>query len=124
VLFPLKRNVIEFRKLKVKSYASLLDYFIRKGYRYIDIHDAFDRYGRDLPVDDLFGRTHYSPLGNQLVARYILQYLSEQKLIDNNGGKRKLPAAKFRAETSTRYSDPDVCITLRTDFDPRPEVHA
>jgi hypothetical protein len=86
VVFPLKRDVVEFRKRRVKSYASLLDYFTRRGYRYIDIQEAFDRYGRDLPVDDLFGSSHYSPLGNQLVARHILQYLREQKLVQNNGG--------------------------------------
>jgi hypothetical protein len=65
------------------------------------------------PVDDLFGVTHYSPLGNQLVARYILQYMHEQKLVHNDGVKLELRAARLRSETGTNMQNPTYCTMMR-----------
>ena len=57
----------------------LLADFRAKGYRYIDLLDAFESYGRDNAVDDLVP-VHYSPLGNKLVAQYVWRYLTGKGL--------------------------------------------
>jgi hypothetical protein len=88
VVFPGKRDIISYRKNKIKRYLSLLNYFDTKNYLYIDIYDAFDIYGKNIPVKDLFINYHYSPLGNELVAKHIWQYLSERKLTTKQGIER------------------------------------
>jgi len=75
ILFPSEIDVIHYRHNKTKIYTPLLLYFKKKNYPYIDIMDAFDKYG----IRELF-KGHYSPLSNQLVAKYILEYLQEQGL--------------------------------------------
>lgn len=71
LIFPYKNDVIRFHKQKEKLYSNLLSYFDSTGYRYLDLMDAFE--GAD--VEDLFAG-HYSPLGNRLVAEFILDHLN------------------------------------------------
>jgi len=82
VLLPPKEDVIEYRTHKTKRYAPLLADFNKKGYQYIDIIDAFETLGQDIKTEDLYVG-HISPLGNNLIAKYILQYLSNKNMINS-----------------------------------------
>jgi len=88
VIFPGKKDIIVYRKDKTKRYSDLLSYFDTKGYLYIDIYDAFHIYGNNMPIKDLFINYHYSPLGNELVAKYIRQYLYEKNMITRHSIER------------------------------------
>ena len=71
LIFPNRDDVIRYHKQEKKRYSPLLSYFDSTGYKYIDLMDAFE----DTAVEELFV-VHYSPLVNKLVAKYILNYLS------------------------------------------------
>ena len=88
VLFPGKRDIVAYRKNKIKRYINMISYFEKKGYLYIDIYDAFHIHGNNVLIKDLFMNYHYSPLGNELVATHIHQYLDEKKMITRHGIER------------------------------------
>ena len=88
VMFPGKNDIIAYRKNKIKRYSDLLSYFEKKGYLYIDIYDAFHIYGNNIPVKDLFVNYHYSSLGNELVAKYMRQYLYEKNMVARHSIER------------------------------------
>jgi hypothetical protein len=79
ILFPSEADVMRYRHNKTKIYTPLLQHFKEKNYPYIDIMDAFDKYANNNGIKELF-KGHYSPLSNQLVAKYILEYLQQQGL--------------------------------------------
>lgn len=80
VVLPGKRDVARYRKDGTKVYKPLLEYYRAKGYRYIDLFDGFEQYGRGMTVPELVP-LHYSPSGNRLVAESIWQYLAETRLV-------------------------------------------
>ena len=64
-------------------YGVLLDYFHQKGYRYVDIMDAFKPYAKTYTVEELTKAWgHYSPLGNQIVASYLSTQLKAWRFDD------------------------------------------
>ena len=71
VIFPEIGDVIRYKEKNDKQYSTILSYFDSKGYKYIDLMDAFN----NTEVEELF-KGHYSPLANKLVAEYILDYLN------------------------------------------------
>jgi len=70
VLFPRLEDVKEFRKTGSNVFTPMHRYFESSGYRYIDLHDAFDAYASDMSIGDIFIE-HYSPAGNEIVARFL-----------------------------------------------------
>ncbi|MCP4110680.1 MAG: SGNH/GDSL hydrolase family protein [Desulfobacteraceae bacterium] len=83
VLFPNKDDITQYFENKSKTYASLLTYFDTRGYEYIDILNAFDVKDRKFKIKDLFVG-HYSPMANELVAKYIGNYLRKKGLTNVN----------------------------------------
>jgi hypothetical protein len=81
VVFPNRWDLQRFRTKGTKEYAPLLEYLRTKGYIYVDVLDGFGIYGRDVPLDDLIP-SHYSALGNRLVAKTVGRYLVERGLLD------------------------------------------
>ncbi|ETX08307.1 SGNH/GDSL hydrolase family protein [Candidatus Entotheonella palauensis] len=81
VIFPDKRDVVTYWHNRQKSYTSLFKHFNQKGYRYIDIMDAFELAAPAKRLKNLFKGGHYSPRGNQRVAQIMLEYLQAQQLI-------------------------------------------
>jgi hypothetical protein len=77
VLFPCREDIHRHIKNKTKVYTPLIDYFVSQHYRFIDLLDAFEKYAQSVPVKDLFMQDHYSPLGNSIVSRFILDYIKE-----------------------------------------------
>ena len=76
IVFPSR---VDFRR-DVLRYEPLLDYFRSRDYAYIDMLDAFRRSHDGNDFASLFGRGHYSPLGNRIVAEMILDYLESNCL--------------------------------------------
>ena len=77
ILFPGPSDVERYHKNRIKDYSPLIQYFNSRGYRYIDLLDAFEKYGVSSHSDDLYGKSHHAPLGNLYVAKAILDYLKE-----------------------------------------------
>ena len=97
ILFPTRGDIIQYRKKRTTSYEFIRNYFEAKGYPYIDIVNAFDKYGKELTLNDLFmPKNHYSPLADELVAKYILRYLEEKKLTDLSIVKHRLQKKKLQ----------------------------
>ena len=81
VVFPYDLSILAYRRNQTKEYAPLLDYFQSKSYDYIDIMDTFETYGRKYQLSRLFNGRHYSELGNQIVAKHMLQYLRSKSAL-------------------------------------------
>ncbi len=76
LVFPKRVDIELYRRKKQKRYSALLKYFDSIGYQYIDLLGAFD----NADIEDLFTEHwHYSPLANKLVAKYILNYMSNEE---------------------------------------------
>jgi hypothetical protein len=71
LVFPNKYDVLQYQRQNEKIYSPLLTFFMSRGYKYIDLMDAFE----GAVVKDLFV-DHYSPLANMLVAKHIHNYLN------------------------------------------------
>ena len=82
VLFPCREDIYRYFKNKTKIYAPLIDYYVSQHYRFIDLLDAFEKYAQSVPLKDLFMQDHYSPLGNSIVAQFMLDYLKEHTFTD------------------------------------------
>lgn len=89
VLFPERQDLIKFRTRGIHRYGSLVDELHKRGIAYVDLMDAFGRYGKDETVEKLIP-THYSPLGNAIVARFLFNYLRENNLLTLEGVSRRL----------------------------------
>jgi len=96
VLFPNRRDLSRYRETGRSVFAPMVEYFREAEYRYIDLHDAFEMYASEVPLDDLFGGRHYSPAGNRVVAVYLANYLTnndavrqrrKQELAPPSGGR-------------------------------------
>ena len=83
VLFPCQYDIHRYFNNKTKIYAPLINYFVSQHYRFIDLLDAFEKYAHSVPLKDLFMQDHYSPLGNSIVAQFILDYLKEHTFTDS-----------------------------------------
>ncbi|WP_089718286.1 hypothetical protein [Candidatus Entotheonella palauensis] len=81
VVFPDKRDVVTYWHSQKKSYTSLFKHFDQKGYRYLDMMDAFEFAASEKRFKGLFKGGHYSPRSNQRVAQIMLNYLQTQQLI-------------------------------------------
>ena len=82
VVLPDLNDLHRSREGKPRRYAALLDYFNSKGYRYIDVMDALEPAQQRYKFSDLTVRPwgHYSKLGNDIVARHILQTIEARHL--------------------------------------------
>lgn len=74
VLFPNKNNLHRFRDGRSNSFEPIIRHFENKGYQYIDLHMAFETYGKYIPLNQLFAG-HYTPVANEIVAKYISDYI-------------------------------------------------
>jgi len=80
VVFPSEEDVRRYQQKLQKRYATVLSYFDLKGYRYIDMMDAFKGAIAQHKGQDLFVADHYSPYANALVAEKIRHDLVDQDL--------------------------------------------
>lgn len=80
LIFPEASDLARWRSERTKRYAPLLQFLAAKGYRVVDAMAALDAAGSDRPAAELIPG-HLSPLGNQLVAEYLLKRLREFGLV-------------------------------------------
>jgi len=82
VIYPALPDLDRQRNHQRKQYEPMLEHFHTKGFRYVDLLDAFVAYDPTLPQNQInVGKWgHYSPLGNTIVATYLQHYLNDEKL--------------------------------------------
>ncbi len=82
VIFPSGEDIRRYRQDQTKCYTPLLKDLDRRGIKYVDLMDAFSRAGRTHPPGDFLSPgSHYSALGNLIVAHHVWQYLEEHESI-------------------------------------------
>lgn len=83
LIFPETSDQRRSRAGKTRRYQPLITYLDLAGYPYIDILDAVAPYEPTHSMRDLTVQWgHFSPLGNQIIAEYIEQYLIEHYSLD------------------------------------------
>jgi len=80
VIFPDREDIYRYRENGTREYQPLLEHLRARGYRHLDLMEAFDTFGRDHAVRELT-RIHYTGFGNRCVARYMVDYLRAHDLI-------------------------------------------
>ncbi|GJL70798.1 MAG: hypothetical protein NPIRA06_34330 [Nitrospirales bacterium] len=82
VIYPDLNDLRRHRSHKSKRYEPLVQHLHAKGFRYLDVLNAFIAYDPRLPKDQLtVGQWgHYSRLGNSVVATFLQDYLNKEKL--------------------------------------------
>lgn len=81
LIYPDLGDLDRYHRQAPRRYEPLLDVFKAKGYRHIDVLDAFIQYDRRVKTEDLTVGTwgHLSPLGNKIVADALLKSLQEER---------------------------------------------
>lgn len=79
VIFPSQHDLARQEDGAGKRYAPLLDDLETKALLYIDLMQAFDEQDERYEIDDFFGG-HYSPLGHEIVARFLFNWLQGRGL--------------------------------------------
>lgn len=77
VVFPDLNDQMRSRAGQPRRYDPMLQYFRSRGYRFVDVLGAFKPVESRYTINDLSVKYgHFSVLGNDLVARYILERLT------------------------------------------------
>jgi hypothetical protein len=79
LVHPDAGTIETYRKRRVRSYDPLLSYFAARGIEYIDLLDAFEKYGLDKAHSLYAG--HYTAEGNRVVAEYLSEALVARGVI-------------------------------------------
>ncbi len=82
LLFPSKNALKAHRESDKLPYRPLIEHFKSRNYFYIELAHGFEMLAKDIPVDELC-IAHYTPLGNRIVAQYVLSYLKEHGFTDS-----------------------------------------
>lgn len=82
IIYPDSHDIERYRKHHTKKYAVLLDQLNAKNYRVVDLMGAFETFGKGYPIRTIFGEDgHYSAIGNEIVAKYLNDYLIKNHLV-------------------------------------------
>jgi len=99
VVFPMSTDLNRSQKGKIRRYAPLLEHFRSKGYRFIDVQDALQ--AARVSGGGLFAKGgHYSPLGNQILAEYIVAQLKGWDLMEASKIRQAAQAERGRLATA------------------------
>jgi len=74
LVFPMRGHLEEARA-GTRTWATLLTALEARGIEFLDLSEVLVEAGRDGGPDDLYLASHYSPRGNDLVARAVLAFL-------------------------------------------------
>jgi len=81
VIFPHRGDFEQFKNDGTRVYEPFLKEWHAQDCRYIDLLDAFIEYDKDYTLREEIGWGHYTPQANEIVAKYILEYLYKNSLI-------------------------------------------
>ncbi len=82
IVYPTASDIRQYRKNRTKVYQPLIDYLTVKGFRHVDLMEAFEMFGKGNKVGDFFGPNHhYSSFGNEIVARYLSYYWEKNRIV-------------------------------------------
>ncbi len=92
LIYPDLNDMNRFLNGETRRYEPLLDLFRSTGVRYIDLLDAFAEYDPRFKIAELTVGTwgHLSPLGNKIVARYVLRYFEKEGFSGRENIKKAL----------------------------------
>jgi hypothetical protein len=82
VIFPHRGDFEQYKNDDTRVYEPFLKEWQAQDCLYIDLLDAFLKYDKDYALREEIGWGHYTPQANQLAARYILEYLNENELLN------------------------------------------
>ena len=83
IIFPMATDLDRSRHGKTGRYSPLLEHLRSNGYRFIDTQAALDAYSSRATATGLYAPGgHLSPIGNAVVAEYILSRLSGWNLLN------------------------------------------
>jgi hypothetical protein len=82
VILPTDLDVEAYRTDGSRVYEPLVKYLDRRGYQYVDLVSSFTPPNLGRRLDDLFFG-HYTPLGNQIVADGLADYLRALGLLES-----------------------------------------
>jgi hypothetical protein len=85
-LLPKRWDLEIFLEHGKTRYLPLLKHLELKGYVYADVTEAFASRIKKEDMNNFFKKTHYSPLGNRVVAKYLQMYLRANKFITHQDG--------------------------------------
>jgi hypothetical protein len=74
LVFPMEEAMPQYDG-RPDSHAALLEALQQQGVPALDLTDALGEAANSIPLRDLFGPAHYSPLGNAIVARTLAEQL-------------------------------------------------
>ncbi len=77
VLLPARKDLTQFRKRGRRIYQPLIAFLQDSGMDWVDLMDGFEKFGKNDNLKTLFMKSHYSPRGNQIVARTLAEYIGE-----------------------------------------------
>jgi hypothetical protein len=96
VVFPDSGDESARRQGKQARYASLLKNFAASGYRFIDLRVALDPYA-SRPLTDLYQRGgHFTPVGYNIVGKYVLAQLQKWNLLQTEGIDQALQSERSK----------------------------
>ncbi len=93
LLFPNKGDIRGAWRSEEAVYTPLIENFVRRNIRYIDLQHAFDMYVDQPDIVDKLARGHYSIAGNDVVARYLAFHLGTPGFDRRGAGQPRLPTA-------------------------------
>ena len=104
VVFDARKELQRIHEGQVPREAPLLEHFRSKGYRFLETRDALETVsGSTTATNRLFSQFgHYSPLGNQIVADYIVAQLKKWDLMDTSKLARAALAERKRLSLELR----------------------
>lgn len=80
VILPSRESLKLYRRQNMKAYQPLLDHFDAKNMKYIDVLEGFNKFGANSNISAFF-RGHYSPYGNEIVAKTIQRELIRNAVV-------------------------------------------
>jgi hypothetical protein len=119
LIYPDSHDRKRSRYNKPRRYRPLLEYLRSKDYLYIDLMTAFEPYADKYTPDDfMVSWGHFSPLAQEITAKFINNRIQEKGLTDINTVTEAIKTEKKRLDSGTsgisRTEDREIGINQRT----------
>jgi len=96
VVFPTYPNIVHKVKHNVKKYRPLIDWLESNNFVYIDLLEGLlERKGKARIIDLFLKDLHYSPLGHELTAKTLLDFIGQERLINAKARQKLIDAQTY-----------------------------
>jgi len=100
VILPSRADLLRYREQGTVVYEPLLRHLERRGHPCVDLMDAFQAYGGEHSIEELF-IWHYAPLGNEIVARFLLEELQRRGLLERRAVRQRVATLTATRDASS-----------------------